>query len=480
MQELIRSRQAVLIAVIFSSFISPFAISSVNVAMPLIAEEFGMSAVLLGRFGMAFLVAAAALMLPFGKLADMRGTKGVFTLGMGVFAAGALLSAAAPSVSWLITMRAAQGLGGAMMFSTGMAILAHTFPRNELGKYIGINTAAVYIGLSAGPLAGGLFCAHLGWRSVFIATGILGFAGALLAGLKLEKTVPRQAETKFDFAGSVIYAVSICSFIHGFSFLSSFAGAAYAVLGIAGIAVFCISELKAQNPVMDMRLFAGNAVFAFSNLAALINYSATFAVTFLMSLYLQYVKGMPVQEAGIILMAQPLMMAAVSPFAGRLSDRIQPRVIASWGMAVTVAGLAGLAFIDGQTGIIGIIMLLIILGAGFGLFASPNTNAVMASVEKRNYSIASAALSSMRVLGQTFSIAAATMVFSVYMGDLRIGAENITLFMKGFKAALVLFSAVCFLGIFASLARGNIGNAGNKMKNTETRRLRDTEREVWD
>lgn len=195
-------------------------------------------------------------------------------------------------------------------------------------------------------------------------------------------------------------------------------------------------------------------MFTFSNLAALINYSATFAVSFLLSLYLQYIKGFSAQDAGLILMYQPVVQAIFSPLAGRLSDKIEPRIVASAGMAVTVTGLLLLTSLEKQTSIEFIAVTLVLLGFGFGLFSSPNTNAVMSSVKRKFYGVASATLATMRLIGQTFNMGITTMIFTLYMGRVQIIPEYHPVFLESVTVAFTVFSVLCFIGIFASLVRG--------------------------
>jgi MFS family permease len=203
-----------------------------------------------------------------------------------------------------------------------------------------------------------------------------------------------------------------------------------------------------------VNLFRKNTVFAFSNLAALINYSATFAVGFLLSLYLQYIKGLAEQSAGFILVSQPVVMAVFSPFAGRLSDRIEPRLVASTGMALTAAGLFLLTFLNENTALGFIVAILVLLGLGFALFSSPNTNAVMSSVEKKFYGVASGTLGTMRLTGQMLSMGIAMLIFAVYVGEVQITAQYYPPFLSGIRAAFFIFAVLCFGGVFASLARG--------------------------
>jgi MFS family permease len=230
--------------------------------------------------------------------------------------------------------------------------------------------------------------------------------------------------------------------------------------GAIGLAAFVRWEIRQEHPVLNIGLFRNNMVFAFSNLAALINYSATFAVSFLLSLYLQYIKGFTPEHAGLILIAQPVMMAIFSPVAGILSDRIEPRIVASIGMALTTAGLVMLVFVGGDVSLSYIIASLVVLGLGFGFFSSPNTNAVMGSVDRKSYGVASGMLGTMRLTGQTLSMGIALLLFALYMGRVQISPEYYPLFLKSMRTAFIISGALCFGGIFASIARGKAHRAG--------------------
>jgi len=223
-----------------------------------------------------------------------------------------------------------------------------------------------------------------------------------------------------------------------------------------GLILFWYIEETAEFPVFNANLFMQNRVFAFSNLAALINYSATAAIGFLLSLYLQYVKGFSPQISGLILVSQPLMQALFSPFAGRLSDKKEPQVLASIGMGLIAVGLIFLIFLNPNTPLWQIISCLALLGFGFALFSSPNTHAVMGSVEKKYYGIASSILGTMRMSGQMLSMAVTTLIFSITMGNLQITAERYDIFLHSSKIIVSILTVMCIAGIFASLARGKV------------------------
>jgi MFS family permease len=266
---------------------------------------------------------------------------------------------------------------------------------------------------------------------------------------------------KFDLTGAVIYSMALVVIIYAFSVFPALWGVWLVLGGAIGLAAFVRWEKRQEHPVLNIGLFRNNTVFAFSNLAALINYSATFAVSFLLSLYLQYIKGFTPERAGLILIAQPVMMAIFSPVAGSLSDRIEPRIIASIGMALTTAGLVMLVFVGGDVGLGYILASLVVLGLGFGFFSSPNTNAVMGSVDRKSYGVASGMLGTMRLTGQTLSMGIALLLFALYMGRVQISPEYYPLFLKSMRTAFIISGALCFGGIFASIARGKTHRAGS-------------------
>jgi EmrB/QacA subfamily drug resistance transporter len=310
-----------------ASFLAPFMGSSVNIALPSIGREFSTDAVTLGWVATAYLLAAAVFLVPFGRLADIFGRKKIFVWGILTYTLSSLLSALSPSILALIFSRIMQGIGGAMIFGTGVAILTSVFPPGERGKALGINTAATYLGLSLGPVLGGLITQHLGWRSIFFVNVPLGLLAIVVVFWKLKGEWAEARGEKFDSSGSLLYGLALVGVMIGFSRLPQNLGVWLLLAGLVLAAGFAFFETKTASPVLDIGLFKKNRVFAFSNLAALINYSATFAVGFFLSLYLQYLKGMNPQSAGLILIAQPVVMTLFSPFAGRASDKIEPRVV---------------------------------------------------------------------------------------------------------------------------------------------------------
>jgi len=439
-----------------ASFLFPFMASAVNIALPSIGRELSLDAVTLGWVSTVYLLASATFLVPFGRIADLHGRKRIFTYGIVIYTISSFLSGIAGSAAMLISFRVLQGIGGAMLAGTGVAIITSVFSADERGKALGINVAATYAGLSLGPVLGGVLTQHFGWRSVFFINVPAGLAVIAITLWKLKGEWAGAKGEKFDLVGSAIYSLTLVTLVYGFILLPAMSGVWLIVAGVVGLSAFTRWEMKARSPVLDINLFRNNRAFTFSNLAALINYSATFAVSFLISLYLQYVKGFEPQSAGFVLVAMPAMQAIFSPLAGRLSDRIEPRVIASAGMALTTVGLVLFTLLNGKTPLEFIIGALILMGFGFALFSSPNTNAVMSSAPKKAYGVASATLATMRQIGMVFSMGVAMLMFALYIGRVQITPEHYPLFLESMKTSFIIFAILCFGGIFASLARGKI------------------------
>jgi EmrB/QacA subfamily drug resistance transporter len=455
------SKRVTLIIATIAAFATPLMMSGLNVALPTIGEEFAMEAVLLGWVANAMTLATAAMLLPAGRLADIYGRKKIFSYGILIFAVTSFLCAISNSAISLILYRILQGLGGGMIYGTSVAILTSVFPAGERGRVLGINIAAVYLGLSLGPFLGGVLTQHLGWRSLFFLGALLTLVVAVLVFWKLKGEWADARGERFDVVGSIAFGVSLVVAIYGFTVLPATLGIILVVLGVLGMLAFVRWEAKVESPVFNVGLFRRNIVFVFSNLATLANYSAIWGVTFLMSLYLQYTKGLSPQAAGSILVVQPAIMTIVAPIAGRLSDRVEPQIVASIGMAFSCTALLLFTFFTGETTLGFIIGSLVIFGLGVGFFSSPNTNAVMGSVEKRFLGVASGAQATMRSVGMAFSMGIVMILFSLYIGKAQITPEYYPAFLTSMKVGFMVFAAICFGGIFAQLAGRKARRGGN-------------------
>lgn len=447
----------ILFSILITSFINPFLGAAINIALPAISKDFSLGAVAMSWVSMAFLLSSAVFLVPFGKLADIWGRKRVFFLGNVIIVLTSLLCALSVSGSMIILFRAVQGIGSAMVFGTGVAIITSVYPPNERGKAIGISVTAVYIGLSLAPFLGGILTQYLGWQSIFYATIPFELLVLWIIWRYVKEEWADAKGEKFDWTGSVIYLLSMSAFMFGFSKLPNTSAIILSAAGFLGLVGFGVTELKVKAPVFNVRLFASNRLFAFSNLAALINYATTYAITFLLSLYLQYILDLSPRDAGMILITQPVLMAIVASISGRLSDKYDPRILASSGMSVIVGGLIMLAFLKPDSPITYLVVILAIVGFGFGMFSSPNTNAIMGSVGRKYLGVASATVGTMRLTGQMISMGIATLILHVFIGNSPISVQNASNFMHSMRTTFLVFVVLCTIGVLASLARGKSG-----------------------
>ena len=459
MQEPGRKRILILVCSL-ASFLVPYTVSSLTVALPAISESFGIDAVTLGWVTSAYLLTAAICIVPFGRLADLHGRKRLFVLGNALFIAGSLLA----TFSWagwvIIAARVVQALGGAMVFSTSIAIVSAVFPPGERGRAIGIITATVYAGLSLGPFIGGVITYNVGWPGIFLLNVPLAAIVIALTALYIPEEWTESPDRRFDLPGAVLYGLMLFGCIYGLTLLPSPTGILWMVFGLVVLAGFIRWEGRVPAPIIELSLFRERPAFLYSNVAALINYAVVFAVGFLLSLYLQYNRGIDPQTTGLILIAQPVVQTIVSPVAGHFSDTIEPRALATAGMACTTFGLGILLLVSPTTPVPFIILGLIVLGFGYGLFSSPNTNAIMSSVESRHLGIASGMVSTMRAIGQMLSLAIAMLVFSAIIGTVQITPAVYPQLQQSVTIAFAVFVALGLVGIWASYARGEIHRPG--------------------
>lgn len=452
-----KKQVSILAIVAITSFMGTFLISSINIALPAIEKSLGLNAISLSWVVTSFLLATAMFLLPVGRWGDLTGIRRLFKLGVVIFTLSSLLCGMVGSGGWLIALRFIQGIGAAFSSTTGPAILVSAFPPQHRGRVLGISVAAVYLGLAFGPFAGGFITQYMGWRSIFFIASGLGIITTAIAFIFLGKDEPnRNDATRMNLKGTVFYMIGLVALVYGSSNIPSIMGWVLMLGGVLSLGIFWLFESRSAMPVIDTTLFTKNRLFAFSNLAALINYSATFAIVFLMSLYLQKIMGLSPRDAGTILIAQPIVMAIFSPVAGRFSDRIEPRYLATAGMTICSIGLAALAFLSASTPIWFIVIVLLWVGFGFALFSSPNMNTIMSSVSKTQYGLASGTAATMRVIGQIVSMTIATLYFAGFMGNQPIEIVPDHLFIRAVRFGFITFSIISLAGIYFSYNRGKI------------------------
>jgi EmrB/QacA subfamily drug resistance transporter len=458
------NKRAVLITVILTNFLTPFNGSSFNIALPSIAAEYGLDAVTMSWTSLAYLLTSAMFLIPFGRIADMYGRKRVFLSGITLFSISSALLAILPSSSTVVIFRALQGVGSAMIFGTSLAILVSVSTPSDRGRMLGISVAAVYVGLSAGPYIGGFLTENFGWRSIFFVNIGIGIAIILLTLIYIKTDWREQDQGKFDFIGSATFSIMLLALMYGMSRLPDRAAILPIAIGLIMIGIFIHIEENVDNPVLDLSIFRENLVYSLFNISALINFSATFSLTFLLSMYLQYHKGLNAQAAGTILMASPIIQSIMSPIAGRLSDRIAPTRLSWMGMGVTSIALAPLSLINGSTSITYIVVSLLILGLGLALFSSPNTNAIMGSVDRSLLGVASSTVGTMRLLGQMLSQGIAMTLIAINLGSATIAPELYPELLTSIRITFTLFFLLCMLGTAAAFFGSSMTQRTRKEK----------------
>ena len=448
-----------LIMVLINALTTPLMLSSVNVALPSIAKDLNMNAVLLSWIPMAYLMASAMFVLVFGFLADMLGRKKVFLFGTACAVITSIFAAMANSGELLILLRFLQGISAAMLYATQVAIISSVFPPAKRGSAIGLMVSVLYLGLAAGPLIGGILIEQFGWRSCFLFQIPLALIALYLGLFKVPGDWTNEKDLSFsdlDVKGASIYAFAILALSVGVSTLPSITSLIAIIIGLIGFWLFFKIENVVEHPIFDTSLFKSNRIFSQSCLASFLMYTATFANVVLVSLYLQYLKGYSASTTGLIMMTQALVMAIFSPIAGKLSDRIEPRILSSFGIALTIIGLLLLASMNANSSDVALILALVFTGAGFGLFSSPNTNAIMSAVEKSQYGVAAGANATMRVVGQMASMIMVTLIMSLLIGPVEISPENYGQLQNVIRISFLIAALICLPGMFLSLTRGRM------------------------
>ena len=460
------NRNLVLCVVCLGSFLSPLSMAAVSIAIPSMADELRADAILVSWLPTVFLLSNVALMLPFGKLADNYGRKRIYALGLATNALGSLGAFFAPSIEWILFFRFIQGAASAMIFGTALAIITSVFPARARGLPLGLNTASVYIGLTAAPLIGGYATEVFGWRSVFLLP--IPFATVLLTLIHfaVHSEWRAQKHSKFDWAGTCIFAAWSGSLVVGLAGLPDWPNIVLLALSFALLLLFVKHQDSTTEPLIRIGLFKESRLFSFSLASASMMYGATFPIIFVLSLYLQYIRGLSPFESGQVIMVQSVAMAILAPLSGKLSDRIQPRFIATLGCISVGAGFAMLTQLDHATTTDYVSASVVLIGIGFGLFSAPNHNAVMSSVPQSEVGVASASISLARVSGNLVGISGVNLLVHILLGDTLITPERYPELLDVVKYSMAIGCACVMGAIILSASRGRTPSASPQKPST--------------
>lgn len=462
------NRTAGLWSITISQFALTFMLSAVAVAVPALGLEFGANASQLGLVESGYISAVAMLLFPVTRLADKVGRGATFVSGVSLFTLVSIALPQTTSMDQFIALRVFQGCGGAMMVSTGLAILADLYPGSGRAKALGVASAGVYLGLSAGPWLGGLIVTHLGWRWIFYAGAAPCALGIALSLMTLPVRPVITKGIRFDWIGAILCALGMILFSQGGSHLHDLSGKVMLASGLLSLAGFVIWEKHAKAPLLDMTLFSSNMEFSLGSAVQFISYAATFGITFLLSLYLQVTQGMTASQAGVILMAQPVMQIFFSLISGNWCERWPPHRVATAGMILATLSLGGAIFLGAETSLPHLITILALCGAGGAIFATANMAVIMGSVRREHYGVASAVVAAMRTTGMTVSLVFISGVFALVIGPTALHADNAPTFISAMKIAFISLTAFSAFGVLMSArARHKEKKTSEKTPNTK-------------
>ncbi len=405
----------VMIAIAMGIFLGTIDGSIVNAALPTLAEELDTTFSAVQWVVLGYLLTLATLTLGIGRLGDMVGKKPIYTAGFALFTVGSVLCGLAPSIGFLIAFRLVQGVGAAMIFALGFAILTEAFPPQERGKALGIGGSIVSVGIALGPAVGGLIIDALSWRWIFLVNLPVGIVGVWTARQFIPAVVPPGGE-RFDFKGAAAFFVLLLSVMLGLTLAQDMGFSHPAVVAllavfVVGVVVFIGTERRVPQPMLDLSLFR-NRLLSVNLITGWLSFVGIAGLLVLMPFYLQDVLGYDARTMGQLLAVASIALGVTAPLSGALSDKIGPRPVLVLGLAVLVLGYLGAATLDLGTSGLRYVLVTLPIGIGMGIFQSPNNSAVMGSVPPERLGVTSGMLSITRITGQISGIAILATVWS--------------------------------------------------------------------
>lgn len=446
-------------------FMSTLDSSMVNIALPFIMKDFHSSLSDTQWVVMVYLLTITASLLFWGHLSDRLGRGKIYTFGLLIFGLGSLACAYAPVLTFLVVARFFQALGAAMMMAAGPAIIKETFPREQLGRGLGLIGMAVSLGLMSGPSLGGFLLELASWRVLFFITVPLGLVFAFLA-IRILPGPARHYTGPLDWLGSLTWATALVLLCLTLTHASSASWSATRLLltgGAGAGALYCFIAIEARlpHPLLAMSLFR-NRHFSLAMVSAALSFMVLFAVILLTPFHLDRVLGLPPSRIGLVMLAIPSSILVVSPLAGWLSDYVGARFLSTLGLSVSTLGVFLLSTIQAATPPLIIAGQLMLLGLGQALFLSPNSASVLSQVEAGKAGAAAALLATARNLGMLLGIAQAALLFSLFFRGLTSGLdlrdfrpEHTAAFLTALHGALLGAALTGLLGTAASWLRGN-------------------------
>jgi len=447
----------VLMAIGIGTFMTALDTSVVNTILPLIGASSGSAVASVEWVVTIYLLLLSGLLLSFGRLGDLRGHKPVYILGFGVFMVSSALCGLAPSVPVLVACRALQAVGGAMLAANSPAILTKSFPTNQRGRALGLQATMTYLGLTVGPSLGGWLAEQFGWRVVFYINVPVSLAAVILSLKYVPGDAVTQQSEHFDFAGASVFLGGLSALLLGLNQGHRWGWASPQVLALlsgalALLGVFVLIERRVAHPMLDLSLFE-RPQFSLSVVSAVLNYICVYSCIFLLPFYLIEGRGFSPGEAGLLLTAQPIIMALVAPLSGSISDRIGARLPGAVGMGGLSAGMFLLSRLGPHSPQGEIILALAVVGLGTGTFISPNNSALMGAAPRHRQGIAAGILATARNFGMVLGVGLAGAIFTTVLSHPPDVAAIPPLFLAT-RASFLVTAGLAAGGVITTLVRG--------------------------
>ncbi len=391
-------------------------VGMMRIVLPRLGEVFGVGPNSVIWVQLIYLMVGAGMMLTIGKIADTLGRKKIFSLGMGISSVGLVLCSLSQNFGQLLLARFVFSIGATMSIATANAIVIAAFPAKERGKALGIIGAVISMGLLSGPAVGGILLDTLGWSSIFYMRLPFSILGVVMAFLLLKEESLPERKGRFDLVGAGVLLLAIPSFIlvlnrgHSLGWTSP----VVIIMGIGSLlllGIFIVVERRVVQPVLELRLFSSR-LFSAASGSQVFLYMSTAAIDFTMPFYLLYSLSLPASEAGLLLVTVPAVRMVVSLLSGRLSDRWGTRLLCGLGLSLIAVGMLLLRRLSIDTAVTEIILVLVVVGLGMGLFIIPNTSAIMGAVSQERLGTAAAMVGLVRQLGMSIGLAIAGSLFA--------------------------------------------------------------------
>ena len=456
-------------SVAFSSFLVRLNNYMVNVSLPTITRSFGISSGNASQILSSYLLIITTMLLLFGKLGDRIGLKRVFIAGYAVFTIGSLFCGLSQNFTMLIIARLVQGTGASMLLAVSFAIISHFLPPERTGWAFGITSTASALGVATGAPVGGIVTGYLSWNWAFfinVPVGILAIivGSRFIPGPKEDKErAPREGPRAFDFTGAVLSFTGLGLFVWGINHLNE-RGWSFETVGSLGLALVLIAffiwwELRHADPLLDMRLFS-RPKYTFALIATFFAYMLISGNGLLLPFYLDIAKGLNAQKTGMVLIAYSIIYVALSPVAGRLSDRVNPALLCSIATLSATACVLTFSFSLLRSGYAVVFIYLIWLALSFVLFFSPNNNQVMTYAPADKRGVSSGLFNTVNNLGMVLGVTVLEAVFTAGIsgGNDPIGKLTAASALPGFHYAYLAGGTCCFIAFIFSL----LGKSGQR------------------